>query len=631
MCALLVAHPLLAQSGARVSPPPQNFGGWFSNNYRPATIAPINLANSNRLEMLLRGGNLYLSLADAVALAIENNLDVELQRYGPEIARAGLLRAEAGGLLRGQQLAVQQGPTSAANQVLGTAGGGAGGLGLNLGGGGGDGAQTATGGTVIAATGTALPSLDPVFTSNMSWGHSTQPLSNTITSGGLTAVTFNSTSFNNSISKGWLLGTNSTFSWNMQKQLSNNPAQDLNASKNGSFQLQVQQPLLQGFGVAVNNRNIRVARNSLRTADLQFRLQLITTVAAIENLYWDLVSYNADVEVRRQAVGLAQRLVNNNRTQVEIGTLAPIEVVSAEAAMAAREQELVASETALLQQETIIKSALSRTGVLSPSLAEARVIPTDSIQVPAVDSIRPVQDLYGEALQSRPDLAQTQINLESSRIGLDGSRSQLKPSLNVFGSLTNNALAGEISALPALPGRGRSVDPFFIGGYGTVLSQLFRRNFPNYTVGFQFNIPIRNRQAQADMITDSLNVRQAEINQQRQLNQLRVDVQNAVIAVRQARARLDAAVKQRDLQQQTLDAEQRKLELGATTAFFVIQYQTDLAAAQSSEVAARANYAKSRVDMDRVLGRTLEAHNIEVDEAMSGRISRVSTLPPGVQ
>ncbi|MBK7928608.1 MAG: TolC family protein [Bryobacterales bacterium] len=601
--------------------------------YREVDIEPIRLGNSGRLESLLRAGRLYLTLQDAIALAIENNLDVELQRYGPMISQASLQRALAGGLLRGVPPTIQQGAQSAQSQAIGSStggtGGGSGATGAS--GAGGGGASGGTGGTVITATGTALQNLDPVWVSTMSFGHSTRPQSNTITTG-LTAIAFNSQNFSNAVQKSWLTGTTASLGWNMTGVSSNNPLNDINPSRSGNFQLQVSQRLLQGFGISVNNRNIRIAKNNMKVSDLQFQLQLITTVSAVQNLYWDLVSFNEDLKVKQQALALAQKLYEDNKKQVEIGTLAPIEIVSAEAQVARRQQELLQSETVLLQQETILKNALSRTGVLSPTIAEARIVPMDKIKLPESEPVSPLKDLYDEAMQNRPDLEQTRINIENAKIGLKGSRSQLLPSLDIQANLQNNGLAGTGNMLP-LPG-GRPpvpdrVDPFFVGNYGRVLGQLFRRNFPDYSVGFQLNIPIRNRSAQADMTLDTLNLRQSELQQQKQLNQLRVDISNAMIALQQARARFNAAQKERVLQEQTLEAEQKKYALGASTVFFVIQYQRDLAQAQANEVVALGSYAKAEVELQRVMGLTLKNNNINLTEAMAGRVSQgPSALPP---
>lgn len=624
----LVLTPLApAQQSTTYVKPYEPAGFWdrFKRPFMESDVAPVRLANSARLESLIRGGKLYLSLQDAVALALENNLDIELQRYGPEIARASLSRAEAGGLLRGVPPSVQQGPQSAVSQVLGGFGGGAGGGGTGgafAGGRGGAGGGGDTGGTIITTTGTAFLNLDPVFFASYNAGHQSRPQSNTVTTG-LTAIALNSQSHGYGMQKSWLTGTTASLAWNNNVVRSTNPLLDLNPSSAANLQLSVTQRLLQGWGRAVNNRNIRIAKNNLKVTDLQFRTQLLVTVSAISNLYWDLVVFNEDVRVKEKALELAQKLYEDNKKEVEIGTKAPIEIVNAEAQIAARQQDLTSANTALLQQETIIKNALSRTGASSPLIAEARIIPTDRLRIPDTDAIVPINDLYDLAVQKRPDLEQTKINIENAKIGLQGSKSQLLPSLDLTGAMQNNALSGSVNDL-TLRGRPvpRNADAFFLGGFGNNLGQLARRNFPDYSVGFQLNIPIRNRSAQADMVIDQLSLRQSELNLQRNLNQLRVDIQNAVIAIQQARARYQASVKQRVLQEQTLDAEQKKYALGASTIFFIIQYQRDLAQAQSNEVAAMGAYVKAKTELERVTGQTLDVNNIDVTEAMAGKVSR---------
>jgi outer membrane protein TolC len=631
LCALLIVTPAAtAQSVSIVKPyEGRGFLDRFKKNYMEREVAPIRLNNSARLDSLLRAGKLYLSLRDAVALALENNLDIELQRYGPEIAKASLMRAEAGGLLRGVPPTVQQGAASAQNLVLGSQTGGAptaGGGGQQ--GGGQQGGGGNTGGTVITTTGTAFQNLDPVFVSTFNAGHTTRPQSNTVTTG-LTANVFDNISHSYSLTKSWLSGTTTSFGWNNTRARGNNPLSDINPFDSANFQLQISQRLLQGFGVAVNNRNIRIAKNNVTATELQFKQQVIVTVAAVVNLYWDLVSFNEDLNVKKQALALAEKLYEDNKKQVEIGTLAPIEIVSAEAQVARRQQELTQAETLVIQQETILKNALSRNGVASPAVAEASIIPTDRIRMEDAGAGRPLSALVDAALQKRPDLAQTRINIENAKIGLKGSQSQLLPSLDLQASFQNNGLSGQVNSLPVRGGFMRQVDPFFLGGFGSVLEQVIRRNFPDYSVGFQLNIPIKNRSAQADMILDQLSIRQSELNQQKQINQVRVDVQNAMVALTQARARYQAAVKEKILQEQTLDAEQKKYALGASTVFFVIQYQRDLAQAQSNEVAAQAAYAKARNDLERVTAETLEVHNIEIAEAMAGNVSRApAVLPP---
>jgi outer membrane protein TolC len=385
---------------------------------------------------------------------------------------------------------------------------------------------------------------------------------------------------------------------------------------------------MQGFGRAINNRNIRVSKNNLKVADLTFKLQVITTVSSTINLYWDLVSFNQDVAVKQKAVDLAQKLFEDNKKQVEIGTLAPIEIVRAEAEVARTQQDLTVSQTQLLQQEAIIKNALSRNGIASPAVADARIIPTDQIRVPASDELTPVKELVDEALSKRPELEQTKLNITNTKIGIAGSKSALLPSLDATASLTNNGLAGAVNSLAAPGGRPRFVDPFFEGNYGTALGQLLRRNFPDYAVGFQLSVPIRNRAAQADYANDTLRLRQQELQEQRQLNSIRLEITNAVIGLQQARARHEAALKSRRLQEQTLEAEQKKYALGSSTIFLVIQAQRDLATAQGVEVTALANYSRARNNLDVSTGRLLEVNSVSLEEASKGLVSKAPTAIP---
>ena len=410
---------------------------------------------------------------------------------------------------------------------------------------------------------------------------------------------------------------------------SNNPRNDFNPSTTSSLSLNFTQHLLQGFGTAVNSRQIHIARNNREVSDLTFKLQVETTVAAVMELYWDLVSFNQAVQVGRDALAASQQLLENNRKQVEVGTLAQIEVVRAEAEIASREQALVVSQTRALQQETILKTALSRTGVSSPAIAAAHIITTDRIQVPDVEPITPIQDLTAQAISSRPELAQSRIQLSNQQLTIRGSKNALLPTLDVVANLSNGALAGDPNPLPAPPGSTHSNTAFFIGGYGTVLSQLFARNFPNYSVGLSLNVPIRNRAAQAQVAADELTYRQQQLVLQRLENQVRVDVQNAMIGVSNARAQYISAQKAQVLQTQTLDAENKKLALGASTIYNQILAERDLVTAQSNLVAAEAAYARARVELDRATGQILYNHNVSLDEAVKGSVARPpSPLPP---
>jgi outer membrane protein TolC len=341
-----------------------------------------------------------------------------------------------------------------------------------------------------------------------------------------------------------------------------------------------------------------------------------------------MVSFVEDVKVKQTALDVAKRFYEDNKKQVEIGTLAPIEVVRAEANVAQAEQDVTNAETVLLQQETIVKDALSRNGVASPSVARARVIPTDRLSVPEGEYTTKLEELVDLALGARPDLAQAKINVDNAKIGLSGSRSALMPSLDVQGTLTNNGLTGQVNTLE-LNGEPvqHAVDPYFVGGQGNLMGQIVRRNFPNYSIGFQLSMPIRNRSAQADYIRDALTVRQTELGEQQAIKSVRVNVQNAWIAVIQARARYKSVLKARVLQEQTLDAENKKYALGASTAFLVVQTQRDLATARANEVAALAGYSRSLVNLDLQTSQVLPRYHVELAEAKSGKSSRPIAAP----
>ncbi len=630
VCVFLLLAPL---AGAQV-PGIKDSGGGLSSLVRPyqyRELPPIDLSNSGRLEQLLRGGNIYLSLQDAIALALENNLDIAIQRYSPINTDASLLRAKAGGPLRGVPTSVQTVTTNILSQVTGMGGGSGGGGGSSSGSGG-------AGGTIITATGTSIPNLDPSFYVVGQAGHRTSPQTNSFTTG-TNSLVLGNRSFNAGFQKAFLTGTSISLGWQNSNVSTNAFRNDYNPYTNANMDLVISQRLLQGFGLAVNNRNIRIAQNSRKVSDLVFRQQVIATVSQVIAGYWDLVSFNENVKVKQQALALSQKLYDDNKKQVEIGTLAPIEIVRAEAEVASNQQQLVNAQTQLLQQETSLKNALSRTGVASPSISEAHIIPTDRITVPEQEQIEPVQDLVSRALEGRPELEQSRINIDSTKIGLQGTKSQLLPSLDIQAAFQNNALAGQLNTVPVpnIPGvdpsqfqRGVGGDPFFIGGVGAAFGQLFRRNFPDYSIQFTLFVPLQNRAAKADMVMDQVNLRQQELSQQRLINSIRMDVRNALIAQQQARAGYQAAVKTRVLAEQTVDAEQKKYALGASTIFFVIQYQRDLAQARSQEVAAESAYAKAKVQLDQAVGRTLDAYNISIDEAAKGKVSRPPSALPAV-
>jgi outer membrane protein len=578
-------------------------------------VAPARLTNSSRLDSLISGGNLYLTVQDTIALALENNLDIAVQRYGPFLAQEDLRRALGGGILRQDiSIPVAAGPVSVSPiGVSGNSSGLAAGSGI---------ASTA----FLVGSGPNPPNLDPNISAYLQFGHSSTPQTN---------LSFNETaslvdSYRNyyvGYQQQFLTGTAISTSYSGSRNYYNSPTPTLNPYMNADLDLTVSQSLLQGFSHAVNNRQIRVARNNIKVSDLTVKLQLVTTISAILNLYWDLVSFNHDVRIKEQALAIAQRLYEDNQKRVQAGSLPPVEVTRAAAQVSANEEALLISRTNLAQQETVLKNALSRTGVQDPKFDAVHIVPLDSIEVPKVEEIRPIQDLVQVAVGHRPEVEQTRISLDNSKINLQGTRNSLLPSLSAFAEVTNNALAGALNS--TYNNCCGPVDPYFLGAAGTVLSQLFGRNFPNYSAGLSINIPLRNRAAQADYAMDQLKLRTEELQLQRTLNQIRVEVKNAVIGMQQARVRYDTAVNTRVLAEQSLDSEQKRFQFGATGSDVttVIQAQQDLANDQSLEVQAMASYIHAKIDFDQALGQTLDVNNVSMDEARSGHVQRQSFLP----
>jgi outer membrane protein len=612
---------------------PLDAGRWVSETGNPWSVQrlpPVNLRNSTRIDTLMRAGNIYLSLPDAIALALENNLDVELQRLQPAFAETELLRAKGGGITVGVPLSVGVPPTglggpasplltstqptiSGAGTVptnvlnLGALVPGQQSVGINLG--------------VPLSVGSPIPVYDTALTAALQWQHTTTPQATEFLTG-TNALVVSGTTGSAGILQGFSTGTVIDFNFNGNNQNSNSLRNTINPSIISTAALTITQPLLQGFGVNLNRRFIRIANNERRISGLVFRQQAIETVAGVIRLYYDLVALLEDVRVRRQAVALAEKLYQDNERQVEAGTMAPIELVRARAQIAASRQDLANSEGFAREQELILKTVIPRTGTASPAVRSAHIIPTDPIPAPpATPRIRPIQDLISEALKNRADLDAASLQLVNADISLEGARNLALPTLNLVGFLQNDGLAGQLNPNAVLSGvQVVPPPPFFIGGFGDSLAQLLRRNFPTYGIGLQLTLPLRNRVARAEAIRGELEQRQAEIRRQQLENQVRLEVEDAVIGLERSQAAYEAAVLTRQLQEQSLAAEQKRYAVGLSTTFLVIQYQNFVAQAQSTEVAARGAWAKARAALDRAVGVTLEANGISVEEVYRGAI-----------
>jgi len=581
-------------------------------------VSAATLSNTPRLESLIRAGNLYLSSQDVIALALENNVDIAIQRYGPYLAREVVRRAQGGGFLRDVSQPISPGPTSVSLEGVSVNA-----VGLQE-----NGSGVGSGGGIVIQTGTQPPNLDPVLVAYANFQHATTPESNILLSYTPSLIA-DTRQFQLQYVQSFVTGTYAQLTYYAIRSAYNSPAFDINPYTSGLLDLYVTQNLLQGFGVAINNRNIRVARNNLKVTDLQLKRQVITTVSSLLNLYWDLVSFNQDVRIKQEALNTAQQLYEGNKHQVELGTLPAIEVTRAAAEVSSDKENLLIAQTNVAQQETVLKNALSRNGIVSQTLDEVHIVPLDHITVPETEDLKPTADLVNLALKQRPEIAQTKINIESSIINLGGAKNYLLPTLQAFFELTNNGLAGP--ANPASVPYGLVPPEAYVGGYGNLLKQIFGRDYPNYSAGFSLNIPFRNRVAQADYVADQLQLRQSQLQYQKEVSQVRVDVKNAVIEVQQARARYETAVATRSLAQQTLEAEQNRFRFGESTIATVVQAQRDLASDQSAEVQAMANYTHAKVAFDEAVGQTLDVNGISMEEAAAGHVARESAIPASTE
>jgi outer membrane protein len=588
----------------------------FLRPYLAPEVPPIRLANSPRLRDLVRAGKLYLTAQDAIALALENNIDIEVARYNPLLDEWQLERAQAGGALPGVPAASSQvGSVSSGQGIAGSQAA----AGVSISSGNNNGPSR--GNTTISQIGRVTPTLDPTIQNTSVFSHQSAPQVNPVQSLVPNLIS-DSRIYNTTLNQGFITGGTATLSYHEAYLKENTPTDILNPSYGPYLQLSLQHSFLNGFGVAVNSRTITVARNTLNSADLTFRGQVIAVVVNVLDLYYGLAADYEDLKAKQSAVAVAQQFYQNNKKQVELGTMAPLDITTAEAQVASSQQDLVTSQTTLQQGEVQLKNVLSRTGLADPLLKEVQIIPIDRIVVPEKDNLPPLKDLVARALASRTDIALENVNLTNARVSALATQNGVLPTLEGLATLRQAGLAGPVNPIGIEP-----PDPYFVGGIGNALGQVFHRNFPTQNGGAFFSATLRNQTAQADYAIDQLQLRQSELQNQKDRNGIVVDVSNQVTGLQQARVRYEAAVKNRVLEQQLLEAEQKKFSLGASTTFLVVTQQRDLATAQSNEVAALVAYSNARVSLDQTVGTVLDENHISIQEAMSGRLARKSAIP----
>jgi outer membrane protein TolC len=598
------------------------------NMYRPTSLSKASFVNSVRLDNLLKDGKIYLSLSDAIALAIENNYDIAIARYSLDIADTDILRTKAGAAPLGVPTGLVTGTQGGSVSVLAT-GGGPGGT---TGGSGGAATGLAGQSFTTAGAGGAVEPRDPTFTGTIQFERATQPQSNALFSGGKTALTTNTNEYNFSYNQGFVTGAQLTAGITNSRITTDNPFSVYSPELSSVFKATVTQHLLAGGGIWFNKRFIYQAQNDRRIADSSFRQQILYTVNQVESIYWGLVSAYEDVQAKDRALAQSTRLSEDTHKQLEIGTMAPLDVVQADSTVATDKQALISSQNALNYQQQIIKQAIAR-NLSNPALAVAPVIPTDRISLDQIpEETQSVEDLVQTAFKNRPELEQAALTLRNDEITLRGARNGLLPVLDVYGFYGSSAIGGSQSSNAINFRTGQPYPPgtFPSNGYGTVLSNLFNSSAPDKGAGFNLSIPIRNREAQSVQARSLMEYRQSELRLAQLYTIIRMQVVNAQFALTNDRAQVQASLAARDYARQSLDAEQKKLHLGASTTANVLQQERNLATAENNLIAANAAFAKDRAGLYQTLATTLTHYGINLGDAASGEVKTIPMVP-GVQ
>lgn len=589
--------------------------------YTPTEVALPRLGNTPKLDDLLRDGKLYLSLPDAVTLALENNYDIAIARINLDIADTDVLRTLSGATFRGVS-------TGLVTNTLG-------GTTTTISGGGGPGGTTsAAGGAGAGASGLVLSTngggpqpynFDPLITGTGEYERATTQSSSTIqptaTVGTLTA--------NLQYQEGFSTGTLLTVGFNNSRTTSTSLFSAYTPALNTALRATVTQHLLQGFGPRINRRFIIEARNNRRITDSSFKQQLIYTIGQVESIYWNVVSAYEDEQAKERALQQSTQLTSDNRKQLEIGTLAPLDVVNSDSAVATDKQALITSKSNLEYQQLLMKQAIAR-NLNDPQLANAPVVPTDRVgldRLPEEDL--QVEELVRQAFTNNPQVEQAVLAMKNNEITIRGEKNGLLPVIDAFGFYGTNALGGVPNPNAVNFGSTSTASPVSTvpNGYYGALQNLFAANNPDYGFGVNLNIPLRNRAAQADQARSQMEYRQTQMRLQQLYTQLRIQVINAQYALTNDRANVQAAQTARDFNAQSLDAEQKKYKLGASTTASVLAQERTLASGENNLISATAAYAKDRSSLQQILSDTLERYGISLVDAAAGTVTQAPSIP----
>src|SRR5277367_5669499 len=595
--------------------------------YTPTTVEPAVTENSTRLEDLAKGGKIYLSLSDAVALALENNYDIAIQRYNLDIADTDILRAKSGAAtLLGAPSGLVENTIGGTNSLLQASGGGPGGTSVGAGG-----AGAGTSGLTLTTNGLG-PSpevLDPTLSGTIQIQRQTYPTTSSF-AGPL--VDTNTEEYNFTYTQGWISGTQLQVAFDNSRVATNQPFVTYSPALNANFLATVTQHLAYGFGPGINQRFIIQAKNNRKISDAGFRLQILFTVNQVENIYVGLVSAYEDVQSKQRALEQFKQLAADNRKQLQIGTLAPLDVVQSDSNVSSDQQALVASQSALEFQQLVMKQAIAR-NLNDPVLAAAPVIPTDRISILETPEERtPVEDLVKQANANRPDVLTALLTLKNDEITLRALRNGLLPQVDLYAFYGGYGVGGErgpnctifnaeFQSVPCTEATTPTID------YNHTFQNLFNNSGPNKGVGLNINVPIRNRQAQSAQARSMLEYRQNQLQLQQIYLKIRMYVINQQFALTNDRAQVESAQAAADYNQQSLDSEEKKYHLGASTTANVLLQQRNLSNAENNLITARATYSKDRALMTEILGTTLDRYGISLEEAVTGNVKHIPVIP----
>ena len=607
----------------------------FGNPLAPytATNVPLpRLTNTQRLEALFRDGKLYLGLNDAVALALENNYDIAIARINLDIADTDILRARSGATLRGVSTGLVTGTIGGTSTTI-TGGGGPGGTTNGTGGSG-----TGASGLVLSTNGNGpLPyNYDPLLTGNLQYEAAQTQQSTTFLTG-TNSLSQNTSNYNFGYLQGFATGSQLSVTFNNLRQTTNSERSDYSPLLSSSFRAEFTQHLLQGFGTGLNTRFILQAKNDRRITDSSFRQQVIFTVTQVENIYWALVSAYEDEQAKERALAQSTQLANDNRKQLQIGTLAPLDVVNSDTTVATDKQALIASKSNLEYQQLVMKQAIVR-DLNVPELATAPVIPTDRVSLDRTpEEDMSVEELVKQAYINNPQIEQSVLQLKNNEITIKAEKNGLLPVIDAYGFYGGSAVGGAQNAnlscgTTTTTGTSTASTPCPPGtiagsNYATTFSNLFNNSSPDKGVGVNITIPLRNRAAQADQARSQMEYRQTQMRLQQLYTQTRIQVINGQYALTNDRAQVQSAQATRDFSAQSLDAEQKKYKLGASTTANVLQQERNLAISEDNLISATAAYARDRVALEQILSSTLDRYGISLQDAATGVVATEPHIP----